>query len=73
MREGRRRDTESETTKDTGELLLTIPSFQRNLPSRGFRPAVLLGIMGAAMGYGWYKVAVGVREQQYVHSALSKF
>ncbi|KJR87533.1 NADH-ubiquinone oxidoreductase subunit GRIM-19 [Sporothrix schenckii 1099-18] len=36
---------------------------QRNLPSRGFRPAILLGIMGAAMGYGWFKLAVGVREQ----------
>ncbi|KAL1888376.1 hypothetical protein Sste5346_009583 [Sporothrix stenoceras] len=37
--------------------------YKRNLPSRGFRPAVLLGIMGAAMGYGWYKLALGVREQ----------
>ncbi|OAA59789.1 NADH-ubiquinone oxidoreductase subunit [Niveomyces insectorum RCEF 264] len=37
--------------------------FKRNLPSRGFRPAVLLGICGAVMGYGWYKLAVGIREQ----------
>ncbi|EPE04379.1 nadh ubiquinone oxidoreductase 14kd subunit [Ophiostoma piceae UAMH 11346] len=37
--------------------------YKRNLPSRGFRPAVLLGICGAVMTFGWYKLALGMREQ----------
>ena len=38
--------------------------YKRNLPSRGFRPAVLMGICGAVMTFGWYKLALGMREQQ---------
>jgi hypothetical protein len=39
---------------------------QRNLPAKGFRPGVLLLGMGAIMGYGWYKLIVGIREAKYV-------
>ena len=36
--------------------------YKRNLPAKGFRPGVLLLGMGAIMGYGWYKLIVGIRE-----------
>lgn len=42
------------------------PSPQRNLPARGFRPGVMLGLGGLVMVYGWYKLTLGMREQQYV-------
>lgn len=45
------------------ERMLTFPLSQRNLPSRGFSPAALLIGAGAVMAYGWYKLAVGIREQ----------
>ena len=48
------------------ERMLTFPLSQRNLPSRGFSPAALLIGAGAVMAYGWYKLAVGIREQKYV-------
>lgn len=44
---------------------------QRNLPARGFRPAVLLLAMGGVMTYGFYRVGQGIREQKYVLLALS--
>ncbi|KAL2151643.1 hypothetical protein VTH82DRAFT_6741 [Thermothelomyces myriococcoides] len=38
--------------------------YKRNLPSRGlFRPRPLLAGSALLMLYGWYKVVVGVREQ----------
>ena len=37
--------------------------YKRNLPSRGYRPATLLVLAGVAMTYGWYRVIVGIREQ----------
>ncbi|KAF4120917.1 GRIM-19 protein [Geosmithia morbida] len=36
--------------------------YKRNLPARGFRPGALLLGMGAIMGYGWYRLIVGMRE-----------
>jgi hypothetical protein len=57
----------------TGNKLTSHP--QRNLPTKGFRPATLLGIAGLIMGYGWYRVIKGIRERKYVfrflHSHLS--
>lgn len=46
---------------------------QRNLPAKGFRPGVLLLGMGAIMGYGWYKLVVGIREAKYVEPTLRHF
>jgi hypothetical protein len=46
---------------------------QRNLPAKGFRPGVLLLGMGAIMGYGWYKLIVGIREAKYVRPTPSIF
>jgi hypothetical protein len=37
---------------------------QRNLPARGFRPAILLAGMGGIMVYGWYHLIVGTRERK---------
>ncbi|KAK3898676.1 GRIM-19 [Staphylotrichum tortipilum] len=38
--------------------------FKRNLPSRGlFRPIPLLIGSAVLMGFGWYKLVVGIREQ----------
>ncbi|KAK3936932.1 GRIM-19 [Diplogelasinospora grovesii] len=37
--------------------------YKRNLPARGFRPATLLLGVGAVMTYGWYKLIIGIREQ----------
>lgn len=37
--------------------------YKRNLPSRGFRPSVLLGISGVVIAYGWYRLSQGIREQ----------
>ncbi|KAJ9156819.1 hypothetical protein NKR19_g4133 [Coniochaeta hoffmannii] len=37
--------------------------YKRNLPARGFRPATLLGAAGVIMLYGWYKLTLGIREQ----------
>ena len=39
---------------------------QRTLPAKGFRPGVLLLGAGAIMGFGWYKLIVGIREAKYV-------
>ncbi|KAH7327740.1 GRIM-19 [Stachybotrys elegans] len=36
--------------------------YKRNLPSKGFRPGLVLLGMGAIMGYGWYKLFHGIRE-----------
>lgn len=41
---------------------------QRNLPAKGFRPGIMLLGMGAVMGYGWYKLVVGIREAKYVET-----
>ncbi|KAK4442691.1 GRIM-19 [Podospora aff. communis PSN243] len=37
--------------------------YKRNLPTKGFKPATLLGIAGLIMGYGWYRVIKGIRER----------
>ncbi|KAK4225680.1 GRIM-19 [Podospora fimiseda] len=38
--------------------------YKRNLPSRGlFRPGPLLAAGGVLMLYGWYKLVIGIREQ----------
>ncbi|TPX12559.1 uncharacterized protein E0L32_000736 [Thyridium curvatum] len=37
--------------------------YKRNLPARGFRPAALLLGAGLVMGFGWYKLTLGIREQ----------
>ncbi|KAF2196891.1 hypothetical protein GQ43DRAFT_458855 [Delitschia confertaspora ATCC 74209] len=37
--------------------------YKRNLPARGFRPSVYLGIMGAIMSYGFYKFGQSTRER----------
>ncbi|KAK3319586.1 NADH-ubiquinone oxidoreductase subunit [Cercophora scortea] len=37
--------------------------YKRNLPARGFRPATLLAISGGVIIFGWYKLIVGIREQ----------
>ncbi|RFU27891.1 hypothetical protein B7463_g8439, partial [Scytalidium lignicola] len=37
--------------------------YKRNLPARGFRPAVMLAAMAGIMTYGFYKVGKGIREQ----------
>lgn len=44
---------------------------QRNLPARGFRPAVMLAAVAGVMTYGFWKVGRGIREQKYV--AASKW
>ncbi|TVY71191.1 NADH dehydrogenase [ubiquinone] 1 alpha subcomplex subunit, partial [Lachnellula suecica] len=42
-------------------------ALQRNLPARGFRPAVLLAGMAGVMTYGFWKLGKGIREQKYVY------
>lgn len=37
--------------------------WKRNLPSRGFRPSIWLGMLIAMSSYGFYKVIQGNREQ----------
>ncbi|TID13980.1 NADH dehydrogenase [Venturia nashicola] len=37
--------------------------YKRNLPARGFRPAIYLLGMGLVMTYGFIKVGRGIREQ----------
>ncbi|KAH8819681.1 GRIM-19 protein-domain-containing protein [Xylogone sp. PMI_703] len=37
--------------------------YKRNLPARGFRPAVLLAGVAGIMTYGFYKIGKGIREQ----------
>ncbi|KAI9841118.1 MAG: hypothetical protein M1838_003705 [Thelocarpon superellum] len=37
--------------------------YKRNLPARGFRPAYYLLAVGAIMTYGFYKLGIGIREQ----------
>ncbi|MCJ1233807.1 hypothetical protein MMC14_001765 [Varicellaria rhodocarpa] len=37
--------------------------YKRNIPARGFRPVYYLVAMGTIMTYGFYKVGVGIREQ----------
>jgi hypothetical protein len=44
-------------------LMLGVNS-QRNLPARGFRPGLLLLGMFGVMGYGWYKLTIGIREHK---------
>ena len=38
---------------------------QRNLPARGFRPAVMLAGMVGVMTYGFWKLGKGIRQQKY--------
>lgn len=40
--------------------------YKRNLPARGFRPSVYLGLTVAVMTYGFYRYGIGVRERKYV-------
>ena len=40
--------------------------YKRNLPVRGFRPAVYLIGSGALMAYGFWRVGQGIREHKYV-------
>ncbi|KAK3690458.1 NADH-ubiquinone oxidoreductase subunit [Podospora appendiculata] len=37
--------------------------YKRNLPARGFRPATMLAIGGGIVIFGWYKLIIGIREQ----------
>ncbi|GAT24565.1 NADH-ubiquinone oxidoreductase subunit GRIM-19 [Aspergillus luchuensis] len=37
--------------------------YKRNIPARGFRPIYYLIGMHLIMGYGYYKLFYGVREQ----------
>ncbi|KAK3368013.1 NADH-ubiquinone oxidoreductase subunit [Podospora didyma] len=37
--------------------------YKRNLPAKGFRPATIMLGAGLVMTYGWYKLAIGIREQ----------
>lgn len=40
--------------------------YKRNLPIRGFRPAVYLIGSGVLMTYGFWRVGQGIREHKYV-------
>jgi NADH dehydrogenase (ubiquinone) 1 alpha subcomplex subunit 13 len=42
--------------------------YKRNLPIRGFRPAVYLIGSGVLMTYGFWRVGQGIREHKYVGS-----
>lgn len=44
---------------------------QRNLPARGFRPAVMLGVVVGVCAFGFYKIGKGIREQKYVFPCIS--
>jgi hypothetical protein len=37
---------------------------QRNLPARGFRPAILLAGVAGICTYGFWKLGKGIREQK---------
>ncbi|CCH41829.1 NADH dehydrogenase [ubiquinone] 1 alpha subcomplex subunit [Wickerhamomyces ciferrii] len=38
--------------------------WKRNLPTRGFRPKIVLGVVLAITGYGWYEMARGISERR---------
>jgi NADH dehydrogenase (ubiquinone) 1 alpha subcomplex subunit 13 len=40
--------------------------YKRNLPVRGFRPAVYLVGTGLLMTYGFWRVGQGIQEHKYV-------
>ena len=40
--------------------------YKRNLPARGFRPAMYLVGTAALMTYGFWRVGQGIREHKYV-------
>ncbi|TVY15239.1 NADH dehydrogenase [ubiquinone] 1 alpha subcomplex subunit 13 [Lachnellula arida] len=40
--------------------------YKRNLPARGFRPAVMLAGVVGIMTYGFWKLGKGIRQQKYV-------
>jgi NADH dehydrogenase (ubiquinone) 1 alpha subcomplex subunit 13 len=44
--------------------------YKRNLPARGFRPAVYLLGTGVLMTYGFWRVGQGIREHKYVSTDL---
>jgi NADH dehydrogenase (ubiquinone) 1 alpha subcomplex subunit 13 len=44
--------------------------YKRNLPARGFRPAVYLIGTGVLMTYGFWRVGQGIREHKYVSMVL---
>jgi NADH dehydrogenase (ubiquinone) 1 alpha subcomplex subunit 13 len=44
--------------------------YKRNLPARGFRPAVYLIGTGVLMTYGFWRVGQGIREHKYVYMDL---
>ena len=44
---------------------LTDPPLQRNIPTRGLKPAYYLLGVGLVMAYGWRKVFIGAREKKY--------
>jgi NADH dehydrogenase (ubiquinone) 1 alpha subcomplex subunit 13 len=43
--------------------------YKRNLPVRGFRPAVYIIGMGGLMTYGFWRVGQGIREHKYAFMA----
>ncbi|PIG84530.1 NADH-ubiquinone oxidoreductase subunit GRIM-19 [Aspergillus arachidicola] len=45
--------------------------YKRNIPARGFRPITYLVGMHLLMGYGYYKLFHGIREQKYVTHRFS--
>lgn len=47
--------------------------YKRNLPARGFRPAVYLGAMALVMGYGFWVYGRGMREAKYVMAPSASF
>jgi hypothetical protein len=44
---------------------LTDPLLQRNIPTRGLKPAYYLLGVGLVMAYGWRKIFIGAREKKY--------
>jgi hypothetical protein len=46
--------------------------YKRNLPARGFRPAVYLIGTGVLMTYGFWRVGQGIREHKYVRKRANK-
>lgn len=42
--------------------------YKRNLPIRGFRPAVYIVGTAVLMTYGFWRVGQGIREHKYVDS-----
>jgi hypothetical protein len=44
---------------------LTDPPLQRNIPTRGLKPAYYLLGVGLVMAYGWRKIFIGAREKKY--------